>query len=228
MTDIQTPNASYGLTIRVKIQNLPGKLGEITTAIGRTGGDIGAIDIVSVGKDFLVRDLTVNTYSEQHDEEILKVVRAIDGVEVLHSSDLTFLNSSWRQNRNCFKNPFKNTRRSFDGIHARSRQSLRSNSQRPGKSIHADDQKKHRRRRIRRHGGFGFGRHRRGGGDAGDGGQMSTYSKNSAALTLFRFALNTKDPHEIIETIKNISVGFGGINLEDISAHRDVLKSKIA
>ncbi|WP_296115245.1 NADP-dependent malic enzyme [uncultured Anaerococcus sp.] len=34
--------------------------------------------------------------------------------------------------------------------------------------------------------------------------------------------LDTKDPDEIIETIKNIAPGFGGINLEDISSPRCV------
>ncbi|MCA1608293.1 MAG: NAD-dependent malic enzyme, partial [Acidobacteria bacterium] len=66
-----TPNASYSLTLRVKIHNKPGKLGEITTAIGRAGGDIEGIDIVSVGKDFLIRDITVNASSETHDNEII-------------------------------------------------------------------------------------------------------------------------------------------------------------
>ncbi len=40
MSNKPTPNASYSSTLRVKIQNSPGKLGEITTAIGRVGGDI--------------------------------------------------------------------------------------------------------------------------------------------------------------------------------------------
>ena len=79
------------MTLRVKIHNQPGKLGEITTAIGKTGGDIDAIDIVSVGKDFLIRDITVNAASEKHDEEIVLAVRNIDGVEVMHTSDRTFL-----------------------------------------------------------------------------------------------------------------------------------------
>ena len=91
MKNKPTPNASYSMTLRVKIHNLPGKLGEITTAIGRTGGDIGAIDIVSVGKDFLIRDITVNSYSEKHDEEIKEAVNEIDGVEVVNTSDRTFL-----------------------------------------------------------------------------------------------------------------------------------------
>jgi malate dehydrogenase (oxaloacetate-decarboxylating) len=60
MTQQPTPNASYSLTLRVRIHNQPGKLGEVTTAIGKAGGDIEGIDIVNVGKDFLVRDITVN------------------------------------------------------------------------------------------------------------------------------------------------------------------------
>src|SRR5918911_1592516 len=55
-----TPSASYSLTLRVKLASRTGTLGELTTAIGRAGGDIGAIDIVSVGPDAVVRDLTVS------------------------------------------------------------------------------------------------------------------------------------------------------------------------
>ncbi|MDQ3219364.1 MAG: NAD-dependent malic enzyme, partial [Acidobacteriota bacterium] len=91
MPNNPTPNASYSLTLRVRIHNQPGKLGEITTAIGRAGGDIEGIDIVSVGKDFLIRDLTVNASSEKHDQEIIAAANQIDGVEVINVSDRTFL-----------------------------------------------------------------------------------------------------------------------------------------
>ena len=91
MPNTPTPNASYSLTLRVKIQNQPGKLGEITTAIGKAGGDIEGIDIVSVGKDYLIRDITVNAASEHHDKEIVRSVQDIDGVEVANVSDRTFL-----------------------------------------------------------------------------------------------------------------------------------------
>src|SRR5438132_13755861 len=91
MTRKPTPNASYSLTLRVKIHNQPGKLGEITTAIGKTGGDIEGIDIVSGGKDFLIRDLTVNAASETHDQEIVASLSDLDGVEVVHVADGTSL-----------------------------------------------------------------------------------------------------------------------------------------
>jgi malate dehydrogenase (oxaloacetate-decarboxylating) len=44
--------------------------------------------------------------------------------------------------------------------------------------------------------------------------------KEFAGVDAFPICLNTKDSHEIVQTIKRISVAFGGINLEDISAPR--------
>jgi malate dehydrogenase (oxaloacetate-decarboxylating) len=44
--------------------------------------------------------------------------------------------------------------------------------------------------------------------------------KEFGGVDAFPICLNTKDPHEIVQTIKNIAVAFGGINLEDISAPR--------
>jgi malate dehydrogenase (oxaloacetate-decarboxylating) len=42
--------------------------------------------------------------------------------------------------------------------------------------------------------------------------------KEFAGVDAYPICLHTQDTEEIIKTIKNISVGFGGINLEDISA----------
>lgn len=44
--------------------------------------------------------------------------------------------------------------------------------------------------------------------------------KKFAGVDAFPIVLNTKDTEEIISTIKNIAITFGGINLEDISAPR--------
>src|SRR2546430_17319006 len=67
-----TPRASYSLTLRVKLSSRAGTLGELTVAIGRAGGDIGAIDIVSVGRDTIIRDLTVNAGSAEHGAAIVR------------------------------------------------------------------------------------------------------------------------------------------------------------
>src|SRR4029450_12356764 len=55
-----TPSAQYSLTIRVEIAHRPGMLGQVATAIGRAGGVIGAVDLVEVAGDRLLRDITVD------------------------------------------------------------------------------------------------------------------------------------------------------------------------
>ena len=44
--------------------------------------------------------------------------------------------------------------------------------------------------------------------------------KEFAGIDAFPICLDTKDPDEIVETVKRIAPSFGGINLEDISAPR--------
>src|ERR671931_1797937 len=44
--------------------------------------------------------------------------------------------------------------------------------------------------------------------------------KEFAGVDAFPICLNTKDPDEIVATVRAIAPGFGGINLEDISAPR--------
>jgi malate dehydrogenase (oxaloacetate-decarboxylating) len=219
MSHKPTPNASYSLTLRVKIHNKPGKLGEITTAIGRVGGDIGAIDIVSAGKDFLIRDITVNAYSEAHDEEIVEAVGNIDGVEVVNSSDKTFLIHLGGKIEVTSKIPLK-TRADLSMAYT------------PGvgrvcEAIHKDPEKafnltiKKNTVAVVSDGTAVLGL-----GDIGPAAAMPVMEgkaqlfKEFGGVDAFPICLNTKDPHEIVQTIKNISVAFGGINLEDISAPR--------
>ncbi len=46
---VSKPSASYSITMRVEIQNRPGMLGRVASAIGKAGGDIGAVDIAGFG-----------------------------------------------------------------------------------------------------------------------------------------------------------------------------------
>src|SRR5678815_3889468 len=87
----QTPSASHSLTLRIKLSSRAGTLGELTMTIGRAGGDIGAIDIVSVGNDYIIRDITVSSVSSAHGEQIVEAVKDVDGVELIQVSDPTFL-----------------------------------------------------------------------------------------------------------------------------------------
>ena len=214
-----TPNASYSLTLRLRIHNQPGKLGEITTAIGKAGGDIEGIDIVSVGKDFLIRDITVNASSEKHDEEIVAAMNDIDGVEVVNISDRTFLMHLGGKIEVVSKMQLK-TRSDLSMAYT------------PGVArvceAIAKDPEKAFNLTIKKNtvAVISDGTAVLGLGDIGPAAAMPVMEgkaqlfKEFGGVDAFPICLNTKDPHEIVHTIKNISVAFGGINLEDISAPR--------
>ena len=85
------PGIAHSVTVRAEYANHVGMLGNITSAISFAGGDIGAIDIVSTGSENMVRDITVNARDEQHSNEIIETVRAVEGVRVVNVSDQVFL-----------------------------------------------------------------------------------------------------------------------------------------
>jgi malate dehydrogenase (oxaloacetate-decarboxylating) len=85
-----TPSAGYTLNIRVNLENLPGTLGRLTTAIGRAGGDLGAVDLVEHRGRVVVRDLTVKARDEAHGQAIVRAAQAVRGVEVRQVTDRTF------------------------------------------------------------------------------------------------------------------------------------------
>ena len=219
MSNKPTPNASYSLTLRIRIHNKPGKLGEITTAIGRAGGDIEGIDIVSVGKDFLIRDITVNASSEKHDKEIVAAANDIDGVEVINVSDRTFLMHLGGKIEVVSKMQLK-TRSDLSMAYT------------PGVArvceAIAKDPEKVFNLTIKKNtvAVISDGTAVLGLGDIGPAAAMPVMEgkcqlfKEFGDVDAFPICLSTKDPHEIVQTIKNISVAFGGINLEDISAPR--------
>lgn len=219
MQDQHTPSPSFSLTLRVRIDNNPGKLGEITTMIGKIGGDIGAIDIVRVGEGFIIRDITVNAFSEKHDKEISDAVNLIDGVDVIHISDRTFLMHLGGKIEVVSKIPLK-TRADLSMAYT------------PGvarvcEAIHKDPEKaytltiKKNMVAIVSDGSAVLGL-----GNMGAAAAMPVMEgkaqlfKEFAGVDAFPICLDTKDPDEIVQTIKNIAVAFGGINLEDISAPR--------
>ncbi len=72
------PQAQFSLTLRVEIPSAPGSLGKLTSAIGRAGGSLGAIDLVEVRGQRTLRDLTVSCAGQDHWRE---VVEAVEGLE---------------------------------------------------------------------------------------------------------------------------------------------------
>jgi malate dehydrogenase (oxaloacetate-decarboxylating) len=215
----RSPSDSYSLTLRVKLSTRAGTLGEVATAIGKAGGDIGAIDIVSVGRDYIIRDITVNTVSSEHEEKIVDAVKCIDGIEVINVSDRTFLMHIGGKIEVVSKMPLK-TRADLSMAYT------------PGvarvcEAIHADPEKafnltiKKNTVAVVTDGTAVLGL-----GDIGPAAAMPVMEgkamlfKEFGGVNAFPICLSTKDPDEIVRTVKAIATAFGGINLEDISAPR--------
>src|SRR6201988_5032787 len=213
------PTASYSLTLRLKLSSRAGTLGEVTMAIGRAGGDIGAIDIVNVGNHHIVRDITVSSASSAHGEQIIKAVKDVDGVELIHVSDPTFLMHLGGKIEVVSKVPLK-TRADLSMAYT------------PGvaricEAIHKDPEKaftltiKKNTIAVVTDGTAVLGL-----GDIGPAAAMPVMEgkcmlfKEFGGVDAFPICLDTKDPNEIVRTVKAIAPGLAGINLEDISAPR--------
>ncbi len=216
---IKTPSPSYSILIRVELLTKPGMLGRVASAIGKAGGDIGAVDLVGFKKDFTVREITVNVADGLMGQKVVEEVSRIKGVNVIKVADRTFMIHQGG------KIEIKNK------LPLNSREDL-SMAYTPGvaricTAIHEDREKvyeltiKRNTIAIVTDGTAVLGL-----GDVGPEAAMPVMEgkamlfKEFAGVDAFPICLNTKDPKEIVSVVKAISPGFGGVNLEDISAPR--------
>jgi malate dehydrogenase (oxaloacetate-decarboxylating) len=205
--------------LRLKIKNLPGMLGKITSRIGEVGGDIGAIDIAGFEKDHIIRDVTVNVRDESHGEELVKEIEKIGDVAVVNVSDRTFLMHLGGKIRITNKVPLT-TRDDLSMAYT------------PGvarvcMAIHDEPENVYK-LTIKRNmiAVVTDGTAVLGLGDIGPAAALPVMEgkamlfKEFGKIDAFPICLDTKDPEEIIKAVKYIAPVFGGINLEDISAPR--------
>jgi malate dehydrogenase (oxaloacetate-decarboxylating) len=213
------PSASYSLTVRARVANRPGMLGKVTSAIGKAGGDIGAVDLVEAGASTITRDITFKASDERHGERITDRLRTLPGVSVVNVSDRTFLMHLGGK----------------IGVHGKVSVKTRddlSMAYTPGvarvcMAIHHDPQKayaltiKQNTVAVVTDGTAVLGL-----GDIGPNGAQPVMEgkalifKEFAGVDAFPLCLATKDVDEIVGIVKAVAPVFGGINLEDISAPR--------
>ncbi len=213
-----TPSAQYSLTIRVEIEDVPGMLGKVAGAIGDSGAVIGPIDLVEADGG-LVRDITVDAHDPDHWDDIVGAINAIDGAQVIDTTDRTFQIHVGGKIEQHNRSPLK-TRDDLSMAYT------------PGVarvcSAIAEDRERAFQYTIKRNtvAVVSDGTAVLGLGDIGPEAAMPVMEgkamlfKEFAGVDAFPICLSTKDPQEIIDTVERIAPGFGGVNLEDISAPR--------
>ena len=87
-----TPNAGDSIVVRLKIEGQTLILPRVMTEIANLEGHIGAIDIVrALTNGGSIRDISIYTSGVAHGQKIVETLGEIEGVEVVHHSDRTFL-----------------------------------------------------------------------------------------------------------------------------------------
>src|SRR3954453_5095419 len=212
-------SASFSATIRVHLADSPGAFARLANAIGEAGGALGAIEPVRVETGIKVRDVTVDASDSDHLERIVESVRRVEGIEVERVSDRTFLMHLGGKIEMQSKVPVK-TRDDLSMAYT------------PGvaricQAIAADRELafnltiKQNTVAVISDGTAVLGL-----GDIGPEAAMPVMEgkallfKEFGGVDAWPLCLDTKDPDEIVAIVRAIAPGFGGINLEDISAPR--------
>jgi len=213
------PSVSYSFVMRLTYPNRIGMFARLTQTIGRLNGDLGAVDIVNPDAKRMTRDITVRARGQEHMEAIVQSIRKLKDVTVANVSDQVFLlhlggkisiqNKVQLTTRDTLSMAYTpGVARVCSAIaeqHAKAWQlTIKGNSV----AVVSD------------------GSAVLGLGNIGPEAAMPVMEgkamlfKEFAGIDAYPICLRTQDTEEIINTVANLSVGLGGINLEDISAPR--------
>jgi malate dehydrogenase (oxaloacetate-decarboxylating) len=213
------PSASYSFTMRLHLPQEAGAFARVAHAIADAEAMLGAIDLVRVESDQVVRDVTVACVDGDHSDAVVAAVRRIDGVHVDSVSDRTFLMHKGGKIEVNSKLPLK-TRDDLSMAYTPGvgRVSMAINADRAsawaltikGNTVAV----------------VSDGTAVLGLGDIGPEAAMPVMEgkamlfKEFAGVDAFPLCVATKDVDEIVAFVKAVEPTFGGINLEDIAAPR--------
>lgn len=209
----------FTLIMRLEMPSEAGSFSTLAAAIGDAGGTIGAVDMRSVTRTYVVRDVTVTVPSDVIGSAVRKAVEQLEGVKIVSISDSTFLAHLGGKIQIEPKIPVK-TRQDLSTVYT-------PGVARVSMAIAADPAKAFQ-LTIKRNtvAVVTDGTAVLGLGDIGPLGAAPVMEgkamlfKQFAGIDAFPICLDTKDVDEIVQTVVHIAPIFGGINLEDISAPR--------
>jgi malate dehydrogenase (oxaloacetate-decarboxylating) len=84
------PTAAFSIALDCQLDNVPGTLGRLCTAIGEAGGNIGALDGFDVRGPVLRRTVVVHCRDEAHQLKVVQAVNELQGVTLIEWWDRTF------------------------------------------------------------------------------------------------------------------------------------------
>jgi malate dehydrogenase (oxaloacetate-decarboxylating) len=213
------PSASYSFTMRLHLPQRGTVFADVAHAVADADGMLGAIDLVRVEGDRVVRDVTVAARDSEHAEAVVRAVRGLEGVHVDSVSDRTFLMHKGGKIEVRSKLPLK-TRDDLSMAYT-------PGVARVSSAIHEDPSAawaltiKGNCVAVVSDGTAVLGL-----GDIGAAAAMPVMEgkamlfKEFAGVDAFPLCLDTTDVDEIVAFVKAASPTFGGINLEDIAAPR--------
>ena len=215
----ELPTASYTFSFQAQYPNKPGMLAQIAHAVGDHGGNIGDIDVIKSTGNTMLREISVQARDSDHAREIVEHVRAIKSVQIKNVADRVYM--SHRGGKIEIRNKVPVTsRRDLSVVYT------------PGvaRVCLAIDKDPDLAYNLTIKGNtvavVSDGTAILGLGDLGPKAAMPVMEGKAMLFKAFGgvdawpICLDTKDPDEIVEITKKIAPGFGGVNLEDISAPR--------
>ena len=205
--------------MRVRLPSVPGMFARLAGIIGRAGGELGGIDLVSADRRFKLRDVTVSAVDDVHAQRIIAAVHDAPEFEVRSVSNRTFLlhlgGKISVENRTPIKTRDDLSMSYTPGVARVSLAIAREPKTAWSLTIKGSTVA------IVTDGTAVLGL-----GDIGPAAAMPVMEgkamlfREFGAINAFPICLSTKDVDAIVETVAAIAPGFGGINLEDISAPR--------
>ena len=213
------PSVSYSITVRLELPAGGSAITQLTTAVEQSGGVITALDVSASGHELLQIDVTCAASDTQHAEQIVETLRDLDGVTVHKVSDRTFLMHLGGTIEMSPKHPIRNrddlslvytpgVARVCEAIAANPADARRLTVKRNSVAVVTD------------------GSAVLGLGNLGPAAALPVMEGKAALLKRFAgidawpLCLDTQDSDAIVEIVRAVAPGFGGINLEDISAPR--------
>ena len=213
------PSVSYSITVRLEVPAGGPAVSRLTTAVEQAGGIVTALDVTASGHERLRIDVTCAARDTDHADQLVEVMRAVEGVDIGKVSDRTFLMHLGGKISMEAKHPIRN-RDDLSMIYT------------PGVArvclAIAKNPEDARRLTIKRNsvavvtdGSAVLGL-----GNIGPKAALPVMEgkaalfKRFAGIDAWPLCLDTQDPDAIVAIVKAIAPGFAGINLEDISAPR--------